>query len=171
MDKIQDGLKAIIQECNIKHDDVDDFAKKSAGKIMQQLSGYFTDIPAIFANKITNSAGYTNNIDFLNIPFLSYCYHHMSPIIGHVNVSYKPDQWIIGLSKIMECVYAYTQRLQLQENLTIEIAQTIIENLSAKSVRVEIYAKHYCMQKTPGQILPDIRTEHVIDNDKILCAS
>lgn len=162
MDKIQDSLKAIIQECNVKHDDIDNFAKKSAEKIMQQFSGYSVDIPAIFENKIPNLEGYSGSIQFTNIPFISYCYHHMSPIIGRINVSYIPDKWIIGLSRVTECVYAYTQRLQLQENMTVEIAKAIMQNLSAKSVNVEIHAQHYCMQKFTGQVLPEIRTEHVM---------
>jgi GTP cyclohydrolase I len=161
MDKIRNSIKTIIEECNIKHEDIDYLAQKSAEKIIQNFSGYNIDIPSIFDNKIRNT-GYTNAIEFNNIPFISHCYHHMSPIIGHINLKYTPNQWIIGLSKITACIYAFTQRLQLQEQLTVEIANAIMENLQAQSVTVEIIAQHYCMQQISGQHLPEIKTTHTI---------
>lgn len=162
MEKIQNSIKNIIQECNIKHEDIEYFSQKSAEKIMQNFSGYNVNIPQLFANKIKNETGYNNEIEFKEIHFISYCYHHMSPIIGFVNIKYTPKNWVIGLSKITECVYAFANRLQLQENMTVDIAQTIMQNLDAQNVTVEIFAKHYCMQKAQGQNLPEIKTSHKI---------
>jgi GTP cyclohydrolase I len=158
MEKIQNSIKTIIQECKIKHENIDEVAKKASEKMIQNFSGYGVDVAGLFSNKIKNEHRYNNAIEFLEIPFISYCYHHMSPIIGHVNIKYTPNQWLIGLSKITECVYAFANRLQIQENMTVEIGNAIIENLQAKSVTVEIVAKHYCMQKIQGQHLPAIKT-------------
>jgi GTP cyclohydrolase I len=73
------------------------------------------------------------------------CEHHLSPIIGKAHVAYIPDRKILGLSKIARLVEAYSRRLQVQERMTTQIAQTLYEALHPKGVGVVIEAVHLCM--------------------------
>ncbi len=86
----------------------------------------------------------------------------MTPILGKVTVSYAPNEWIIGFSRVVECVNAFAQRLQLQEEMTVQIAECINEYLQPKSVKVEVSAKHYCMAKSLNDALATIKTTHEI---------
>lgn len=81
-----------------------------------------------------------------DIPFCSMCEHHMLPFIGHAHVAYIPGGGrITGLSKIARVVEAYSHRLQLQERMTTEIADTLVEVLQPQGVLVIIEAEHLCM--------------------------
>ncbi len=145
---------------NLPNGERANFVEKSTEKLMRELGGYDVDFEKIFAGKMPNN-GYNSAIEFRDINFYSHCKHHFSPIIGKISVSYTPNDWIIGLSRITDCVFALTKRLQLQEDLTMEIAQAIFDGVEAKCVTVEISAVHYCMQKTTEN-LPKVRTSHTI---------
>jgi GTP cyclohydrolase IA len=75
----------------------------------------------------------------------SYCEHHMVPIIGKVHIGYLPDRRVVGISKLARVVDAYGRRLQIQEKLTAQIANTIEEVLQPRGVAVVIEAAHQCM--------------------------
>ncbi|AXP09088.1 GTP cyclohydrolase I FolE [Campylobacter hepaticus] len=81
-----------------------------------------------------------------DIEFYSLCEHHLLPFFGHVHVAYIPDEKVVGLSKIPRIVEMYAKRLQLQEQLSEQIAQCLMENLNAKGVGVVIQARHMCVQ-------------------------
>lgn len=91
-----------------------------------------------------------------NIPLYSLCEHHLLPFIGKVHVAYLPNKRITGLSKIARVVDIYAHRLQVQERLTTEIANTIMKKLKPKGVMVVIEAEHLCASmrgvKKPGTI-------------------
>jgi|GEM_PF-5599339 len=157
-DKIKDTFWEVGRTLEVQERSI--FVEKSTEKLMMQLSGYGVDLKKIFDGKMPSN-GYNSTIEFHDINLYSHCKHHFSPIIGKISVSYVPDRWIIGLSRITDCVFALTKRLQLQENLTMEIAQVIFDGVEAKSVTVEISAVHYCMQKTMEH-LPEIKTSHTI---------
>ena len=159
MSKIEEAINVIIQELNLQTENDAIFCERVSKKMMESFSGYHSNVREIFANKLPNE-GLTSAIEFKDIEFLSYCKHHLVPIVGKISVSYVPNQWIVGLSRIVECVNVFTQRLQLQESLTVEIANCIFENLEPKSVLVEIEARHYCMKKSPNDAMPLIRTSH-----------
>ena len=156
--KLEQAFHEISQ--NLPYGEREKFVSKSSEKLLAELSGYGCDFDKIFEGKMPSNC-YDSEIEFHNINFYSHCKHHFSPIIGKISVSYVPDYWIIGLSRITECVFALTKRLQLQEGLTMEIAQVIFDGVEAKSVTVKICAVHYCMQKTMEH-LPEIRTSHTI---------
>ena len=164
MSKFEEAISIIIQELNLQTENDVIFCTRVAEKMRESFSGYGANFEEIFANKIPNEKKLSSPIEFKNIKFLSYCKHHMTPIIGTITVSYTPNEWLIGLSRIMECINAFSGRLQLQEDMTVEIAECINKYLLPKSVSVEITAKHYCMQKSPNDIIPEIKTSHEIVN-------
>lgn len=89
-----------------------------------------------------------------DIPFYSHCEHHMVPFFGHVHIAYIPSDKVVGLSKLARLVECYARRLQIQERLTNQIADTIIKEMDPLGVLVVIKAEHLCMAmrgvKKPG---------------------
>lgn len=89
-----------------------------------------------------------------NIVFYSTCEHHMMPFYGQVHIAYIPDGRVVGLSKLARTVEVYARRLQLQEQMTEQIADAIMEHLVPKGVMVMVEAEHMCMTmrgiKKPG---------------------
>ena len=79
------------------------------------------------------------------IDFYSLCEHHMVPFFGRVHVAYIPEKKVIGLSKLPRLVEIFARRLQVQERMTMQLAQTLIEILQPKGVGVVVEAKHLCM--------------------------
>jgi len=80
-----------------------------------------------------------------DIRFESFCEHHIAPIIGRAHVAYLPDRRVIGISKLARLIEAYSRRLQIQEKMTAQIANTLNEVLMPKGVAVVIEATHHCM--------------------------
>jgi GTP cyclohydrolase IA len=107
-------------------------------------SGYRTDI-----HKIVNGALYDVKYDEMvvvkDIEFFSMCEHHMLPFYGKMHVAYLPKQKVIGLSKIPRIVDVFARRLQIQERLTQQVAQTIQEVVAPVGVGVICEARHFCM--------------------------
>lgn len=92
-----------------------------------------------------------------DIPFYSVCEHHMMPFIGKAHVAYLPDGKVLGVSKLARLVDAFARQLQVQERLTAQIADFLMENLKPKGVSVVIEASHSCMTirgiKKPGAMM------------------
>ena len=114
-------------------------------KAMQFLtSGYNADIP-----RIVNEALYTVKYDEMvivkDIEFFSLCEHHLLPFFGKMHVAYLPKDKVIGLSKLPRIVDAFARRLQIQERLTQQVAQTIQEAIDPVGVGVVCEARHLCM--------------------------
>jgi GTP cyclohydrolase I len=107
------------------------------------LSGYKHDPKEVF--KLFDSENYTGQISINNIEFSSLCEHHLLPFYGTVDITYTPNGKVLGLSKFSRIVDILSKRLQLQEKLTREIAETIKENLHPANCSVTIRAKHMCM--------------------------
>ncbi|MEA2048954.1 MAG: GTP cyclohydrolase I FolE [Campylobacterota bacterium] len=81
-----------------------------------------------------------------DIEFYSMCEHHMLPIIGRAHVAYIPDGKVVGLSKIPRIVNVYARRLQIQEQMTEQIADAILNTIKPKGVAVVVHARHMCME-------------------------
>jgi GTP cyclohydrolase I len=81
-----------------------------------------------------------------DIEFYSTCEHHLLPIIGHVHVAYIPDGKVVGLSKIPRVVNVFARRMQIQEQLTEQIADAIMDTIEPKGVAVVVEARHMCME-------------------------
>ena len=107
-------------------------------------SGYTTDL-----NRIVNGALFTVKYDEMvivkDIEFFSLCEHHLLPFYGKVHIAYLPKHKVIGLSKLPRIVDMFARRLQVQERLTQEIAETIQKVLDPKGVGVICEARHFCM--------------------------
>jgi len=108
-------------------------------------SGYTQD-PKEVINKALFTSSNNEMVIVKNIDFYSMCEHHILPIIGKAHVAYIPDGKVVGLSKIPRIVNIYARRLQIQEQLTEQIANAINENLNPKGVGVVVEARHMCME-------------------------
>ena len=109
------------------------------------FSGYKEDPLRFMRRTFEEVEGYDEMIVLRDIEFESHCEHHMAPIIGHAHVGYLPSNKVVGISKLARVVEAYARRLQVQEKLTAQVANTINEVLQPKGVGVVIEAAHQCM--------------------------
>ncbi len=107
--------------------------------------GYFQDPDEILSKFFNEIEGYDEIVLVKDIPFQSHCEHHMVPILGIAHVGYLPDQRVVGLSKLARIVDLYAKRLQTQETMTAQIADTIERVLKPRGVAVVIDAEHQCM--------------------------
>lgn len=109
------------------------------------FSGYAVD-PVEFLNRtFSETEGYDEIVVLRDIRVESHCEHHMVPIVGTAHVGYLPKNRVVGISKIARLVEAYARRLQIQEKLTAQIANTMQEVLDPRGVAVVIEASHQCM--------------------------
>jgi GTP cyclohydrolase I len=109
------------------------------------FSGYGQDPEAYMRRTFEEVEGYDNMIVLKDIRFESHCEHHLAPIIGRAHVGYLPNNKVVGISKLARVVEAYARRLQVQEKMNAQIANTIQRVLEPKGVAVVIEATHQCM--------------------------
>jgi GTP cyclohydrolase IA len=109
------------------------------------FAGYEIDPVALLERTFEEVEGYDEIVLLRDIRLESYCEHHMVPIIGRAHVAYLPDKRVVGISKLARVVDAYAKRLQIQEKLTVQIANTINDVLQPRGVAVVIEAGHQCM--------------------------
>ncbi len=107
--------------------------------------GYSVDPVALLERTFEETDGYDEIVLLRDIRLESTCEHHMAPIIGRVHVAYLPFHRVVGISKLARVVDAYAKRLQIQEKLTAQIANTIQQVLEPRGVAVVIEAAHQCM--------------------------
>jgi len=119
--------------------------KRVAKSFEYLCSGYFKDPKEVLNDALFES---TNNemVVVRNIEFYSLCEHHILPFFGRAHVAYIPDKKVVGLSKIPRMVNVFARRLQIQEQLTEQIADAIMEVVQPKGVGVVIHARHMCME-------------------------
>ena len=108
-------------------------------------AGYGQDPAEILSKVFEEIEGYDEIVLVKDILLESHCEHHMVPILGKAHVAYLPDKRVVGLSKLARVVDLYAKRLQTQETMTAQIADTINEVLKPKGVAVVIDAEHQCM--------------------------
>ena len=111
----------------------------------EYFKGYQEDPKKILEKTFGDVEGYSDMVVQKNISVQSHCEHHMAPIIGVAHVAYIPNQRVVGLSKIARVVEVFSKRLQTQERLTVQIANTLMDSLDAKGVAVTIDSTHHCM--------------------------
>ncbi len=109
------------------------------------FAGYDVDPVALLERTFEETDGYDEIVLLRDIRLESHCEHHMVPIIGRAHVAYLPHRRVVGISKLARVVEAYAKRLQIQEKLTAQIANTLQDVLQPKGVAVVIEAAHQCM--------------------------
>ncbi len=109
------------------------------------FSGYLVDPVELLKQTFEEVDGYDEMIVLRDIRFESFCEHHIAPIIGRAHVAYLPRARVVGISKLARVVDAYARRLQIQEKMTAQIANTIDEVLQPEGVAVTIEGTHQCM--------------------------
>ena len=109
------------------------------------FSGYQEDPAALLQKTFEEVENYDEMVLLRDIRFESHCEHHILPIIGQAHIGYLPDRRVVGVSKLARLVDLYAKRLQIQEKMTAQIANTIDEVLSPKGVAVVIEGTHQCM--------------------------
>ena len=109
------------------------------------FAGYDQDPVDILQRTFEETDGYDEIVLLRDIRLESHCEHHIVPILGKAHVAYLPDRRVVGISKLARIVEVYAKRLQIQEKLTAQIANTINEVLQPKGVAVVIEAAHQCM--------------------------
>jgi GTP cyclohydrolase I len=109
------------------------------------FAGYASDPVELLQRTFSEVEGYDEMVVLKDIRFESHCEHHLAPIIGKAHVAYLPDRRVVGISKLARLVELYAKRLQIQEKMTAQIANTLEEVLKPKGVAVIIEAAHQCM--------------------------
>ena len=115
-------------------------------KALQFLTEGYQQDPKEILNQALFSTSNDEMVLVRDIEFYSMCEHHMLPIIGRAHVAYIPDGKVVGLSKIPRIVNVYARRLQIQEQMTEQIADAIVQTIKPKGVAVVVHARHMCME-------------------------
>ncbi|WP_440917238.1 GTP cyclohydrolase I FolE [Candidatus Pelagibacter sp.] len=119
--------------------------KRVVKAFKEYFKGYKEDPIQVLDKTFGDVDGYDDMVIQKNISVQSHCEHHMAPIIGKAHVAYIPKERVVGLSKLARVVEVFSKRLQTQERLTMQIANTLMEALDAKGVAVTIDSTHQCM--------------------------
>ncbi len=146
-DDIQESVRNLIRWAG---DDPDregliDTPKRFARAWREYCQGYDDDPGLHLARTFEEVGGYDEIVLLKNIPFQSHCEHHMAPIVGTASIAYLPAERVVGISKLARVLHGFAQRLQVQERLTAQVAQSIWDNLKPQGVAVVIDAQHGCM--------------------------
>lgn len=145
-EKIEQCVYTLLKEIgeNPEREGLKKTPARFARAMAEITSGYNTDIDTIL-NGAFFKVDYKEMVIVKDISFYSLCEHHMLPFFGKAHIAYIPNGKIIGLSKIPRLVEAFARRLQVQERLTTQIADTILQKLKPKGVGVVLEAQHLCM--------------------------
>src|ERR1022692_4641465 len=145
-DPMEAAVRKLIAE--IEDDPDRDGILKTPARVAKSLryltSGYRQDIDKVL-NGALYSVAYDEMVIVKDIEIFSMCEHHLLPFFGRCHVAYVPNGKVIGLSKIPRIVDVFARRLQVQERLTVEIAQTLMEKIKPQGVGVIVEARHLCM--------------------------
>jgi GTP cyclohydrolase I len=146
-EEIEESIRNLIRWAG---DDPDreglaDTPKRVARAWREYCQGYSEDPGQHLARTFDEVGGYDEIVLLKNIPFQSHCEHHMAPIVGTASIAYLPSNRVVGISKLARVLHGYAERLQVQERLTAQVAQSIWDNLKPQGVAVVIEAQHGCM--------------------------
>jgi GTP cyclohydrolase I len=144
---IEEAVTVILK--NLGEDPEREGLLKTPHRVAKALAflteGYHKDPKAILEQALFTSSN-DEMVLVRDIEFYSLCEHHMLPIIGRAHVAYIPDGKVVGLSKIPRVVNVFARRLQIQEQMTEQIADAISETIRPKGVAVVVHARHMCME-------------------------
>lgn len=136
----------------------------------EYFRGYEEDPGRHLSRTFAEVGGYEDIVLLRDIPFQSHCEHHMAPITGKAHIAYLPQDWVVGISKLVRVLNGYSRRLQVQERLTAEVADCIWNGLKPRGVAVVIEATHGCMTargvNTTGVVMTTSRMMGVFRDDQ-----
>lgn len=171
-EKIREGVKLILEGIgeDINREGLVETPDRIARMYEEICGGMYED-----AGEHLKKRFHVKNNDMVmekDITFYSMCEHHMMPFWGKAHVAYVPVDSVVGLSKIARTVNVFARRLQLQEQLTAQVADAFMENLAPKGVMVMLEAEHMCMTmrgvKKPGTKTVTVVTRGIFDEDERL---
>ena len=146
-----------------------DTPARVARSYRELFAGYGTDPHDYLKRTFEEVGGYDELVVLKDIRVVSFCEHHMLPVIGRAHVGYLPTNKVVGISKLARVVQGFARRLQIQEKLTADVAEAIQEILEPAGVGVVIEAEHSCMTlrgvNTPGSTLTTSKLLGVIRDD------
>lgn len=152
--KVEEAVKMLIEAMGEdgSREGLVDTPDRIARMYTEIFAGYDEDPKSILSKTFT--ADNNEMVIERDITFYSMCEHHMMPFFGKAHIAYIPNGKVVGISKLARCVEVYAKRLQIQEQMTAQIADAIYKELDAKGVIVMIEAEHLCMSmrgvKKPG---------------------
>jgi GTP cyclohydrolase IA len=144
---IEEAIRSLIRWAgdDPEREGLTDTPKRVARAWKEYCQGYTEDPGLHLARTFDEVGGYDSIVLLKDIPFQSHCEHHMAPIIGTASIAYLPNNRVVGISKLARVLHGFAQRLQVQERLTAQVAQSIWDNLKPQGVAVVIDAQHGCM--------------------------
>ena len=146
-----------------------DTPARVARSYSELFAGYEVDPSDYLKRTFEEVGGYDELVVMRDIRFVSFCEHHMLPIVGRAHVGYLPHKRVVGISKLARVVKGYARRLQIQEKMTADIATCIQEVLQPQGVGVVIEAEHSCMTlrgvNSPGSSLTTSHLLGVVRDD------
>jgi len=119
--------------------------KREVKAFEEYFAGYYQDPKNILEKTFSETSNYQEFVMLKDIDFRSHCEHHLAPIIGKASIAYLPNECVVGISKLARIVDVFTKRLQTQETMTAEIANSIQLHLKPKGVAIYLSAEHHCM--------------------------
>lgn len=167
--KIQDGVRLILEGIgeDLNREGLRETPERIA-RMYEEICGGMTEDAGTHLQK-TFSVSDSGIVMEKDIVFYSMCEHHMLPFYGKAHIAYIPNGRVAGLSKLARTVEVYARRPQLQERMTVQIADAIMENLDAKGAMVIIEAEHMCMTmrgiKKPGSRTVTISSKGIFTED------
>ena len=146
-EEVKTAIKTIISWVgdNPNREGLVDTPTRVVKSFSELFSGYNIDPKSVLKKTFNNNYQYQDFVLLKNIEFISTCEHHILPIIGIAHIAYIPNEKIVGISKLARVVEILSRRLQIQENMTMQIANVIQDSLDTKGVAVVIEAAHLCM--------------------------
>ncbi len=146
--QVEEAVRVLLR--HIGEDPDREGLKRTPGRVAAALeflaAGYREDPKAVINGALFTEQDYQEMILVKDLDFYSLCEHHLLPFFGKGHVAYLPKHRIVGLSKLARLVEIYARRLQVQERLTTQIAQTIMEEIEPLGVAVVLEAEHMCMR-------------------------
>src|SRR4051794_1736695 len=142
LDMAADGVHQMLTSLGIDTDA--EGLRDTPRRVAKAYAEMLTPVP-FEATTVPNEEGYDELVVARGIPFHSLCEHHLIPFVGTAHVAYLPGDRIVGLSKLARVVEHYARRLQVQERMTVQIADWLEEELEPRGVGVVLDAEHFCM--------------------------
>ncbi len=146
-DEAEDAVRTLIRWAGDNPDrpGLVDTPKRVVNAYEEWFSGYESSAQEILERTFDETQGYDEMVALRDVRFESFCEHHLAPVIGRCHIAYLPRTRVVGISKLARMVEIFAKRLQIQERLTAQIADTINEVLEPRGVGVVVEATHHCM--------------------------